>query len=226
MIKIFAMIPRREDVSIKQFHDHWRHPHGTMGRQISTIRKYVQSHRCTSPHMGENAETYEGIAEVWMDSLSDANGLATEPTYVAHAVPDEPNFIDLERLVFFLTEEEVLKSGPDHGDDVSYADSVWFDDDRCFSIKLIQIHGESWPSWDIATELELGTALNCVRLVHCFPARGAYDKVPPPFSGVREMWWPTLTLFEEGVARAPDAFSRLVGATSVISILAQAERFK
>ena len=34
MIRFFALLPRRPDIDRQRFHDHWRHPHGTMGRQI------------------------------------------------------------------------------------------------------------------------------------------------------------------------------------------------
>src|SRR3546814_3222287 len=48
-IKILATVPRRKDISEQQFHDHWRHPHGTLSKKIACLRGYVQSHRIVSP---------------------------------------------------------------------------------------------------------------------------------------------------------------------------------
>src|SRR3546814_6948229 len=70
-IKILATIPRRKDISEQQFHDHWRHPHGTLSKKIACLRGYVQSHRIVSPLLPDTQLAYEGITELWYDSLDD-----------------------------------------------------------------------------------------------------------------------------------------------------------
>lgn len=224
-VKMFAMIPRKHGVSLQEFHDHWRHPHGTIGRRISTIRKYVQSHRVPCGHLGPEQEAYDGIAEVWMDSPSDALALGTEPTYVSHAVPDEPLFIDMEKLCFFITEEDVIDSGPDHRTSLNYADSLWFDDDRAFSVKIIQLLYEAHAT-HAEEDHRSGRALGAFRQVRCTPAAGAYAEAAPPLRGVRELWWPTITHFEAGVAAAPDVWQVLASTPAAATFLVQAERFK
>src|ERR1700754_496257 len=82
MIKFFGLIPRRPDISSEEFHDHYRHPHGTLGRQIPTFRQYVQSHQVHSDRLGEGQETFEAVAEVWFDTVQDAVGLAEDPHYI------------------------------------------------------------------------------------------------------------------------------------------------
>src|SRR3546814_17510636 len=71
-IKILATIPRRKDISEQQFHDHWRHPHGTLSKKIACLRGYVQSHRIVSPLLPATQLAYDGITELWSDSLDDA----------------------------------------------------------------------------------------------------------------------------------------------------------
>src|SRR3546814_1074476 len=71
-IKILATIPRRKDISEQQFHDHWRHPHGTLSKKIACLRGYVQSHRIVSPLLPDTQLAYDGITELWYDSLDDA----------------------------------------------------------------------------------------------------------------------------------------------------------
>src|SRR3546814_5682078 len=60
-IKILATIPRRKDISEQQFHDHWRHPHGTLSKKIACLRGYVQSHRIVSPLLPDTQLAYDGI---------------------------------------------------------------------------------------------------------------------------------------------------------------------
>ncbi len=79
---MFGCIPRRPDVSVEYFHDHWRHPHGTLGRHISTMRAYVQSHQTHSNLLDEADQVrFEGCAEIWFDSDEDAKAFPQELIY-------------------------------------------------------------------------------------------------------------------------------------------------
>jgi uncharacterized protein (TIGR02118 family) len=226
-VKLFAAIPRRKEVARQEFHDHWRHPHGTLARNISTIRKYVQSHQIHCSLLDDRQTRYEGIAEVWMDSVADAAALAEEPTYVRDLVPDEPAFIELADLRFLITEEDVLVSGPDHRSGLSKGDTCWYDDDRAVNTKLIQLmDAAAGGDWRSEREIELGKAVGAFRHVCCSPASAAYGAAAAPFGGVRELWWPTLSAFQRGCAKAPSAFARLLGHPNAVSVLVQSERFK
>lgn len=226
-VKLFAAIPRRKDLAPQQFHDHWRHPHGTMALSISTIRKYVQSHQIHCSLLDDRQTRYEGIAEVWMDNVADAAALGEEPTYVRDLVPDELAFIELAELRFLITEEDVIVSGPDRRASLSRGDACWYDDDRAVNIKLIQLmDAEGGKEWRSEHEAELGRAVAAIRHVCCSPVAAAYRASAAPFVGVRELWWPTLSAFQEGCAKAPAAWTRLLGQPHAISVLVQSERFK
>src|SRR3546814_7741895 len=77
-IKILATVPRRKDISEQQFHDHWRHPHGTLSKKIACLRGYVQSHRIVSPLLPDTQLAYDGITELWYDSLDKSEEHTTE----------------------------------------------------------------------------------------------------------------------------------------------------
>lgn len=121
MIKLVYVIRKRADVSEKDFHEYWLNQHGPLVRGFAkTMRakKYVQSHtvsedagkqiRSTRPKM---KETYDGITEVWWDSLEDFNsgGAVKDRAEAARALlEDESKFIDFERSSIFLTEEHEI----------------------------------------------------------------------------------------------------------------------
>jgi hypothetical protein len=129
-LKMFAAIPRKPDISSQEFHDHWRHPHGTMGRSISILRKYIQSHQIHCGMLGPDQTQFEGVAEAWIDSVADVQYFPNEPTYASELMSDELLFIGLKNLKFLLPTEEVLVSGPDRTGPDSEGDAVWYDDDR------------------------------------------------------------------------------------------------
>lgn len=226
-VKMFAAIPRKRDISPQEFHDHWRHPHGTMGRRISILRKYVQSHQIDCDFLSADQRRYEGIAEVWLDNIADAQYFPNEPIYAGQVIPDEPLFIDLENLKFLITTEDVLVSEPRGGMAELPGNSVWFDDDRAINIKLIQlVETERASPWRADNDAELGLRIGAFRHVCSTPVAEIHG-VAPPFIGVRELWWPTLWAFREGVSADRQAFDTLIGRpAAACTILVQAERFK
>src|SRR3546814_4160725 len=104
-IKILATIPRRKDISEQQFHDHWRHPHGTLSKKIACLRGYVQSHRIVSPLLPDTQLAYDGITALWYDSLDDALNMGKDPAHRKYNIPDEPLFVDMDGLKFTRSEE-------------------------------------------------------------------------------------------------------------------------
>ncbi|MDQ8757438.1 EthD domain-containing protein [Sphingosinicella sp. LHD-64] len=226
-IKMFCMLPRRRDVSSQWFHDHWRHPHGTLGRTISTVRNYVQSHQIGSALLGEDQRFYEGVVEVWFDSEADARDLPSHPDYLRYLVPDEPAFIDMDGIRFVFTEEDILVSGPDPRDPLDAGTLQWREAGRATSIKLIQlVLANGGSPWECEDDLDLGRQIGALRHARCTPSLTLHA-TGCDFVGIRELWWPTVTAFEEGVTGAPDAFANLLlRPAQAITLLAQAERFK
>jgi hypothetical protein len=223
MLKFFAIITRKPGVSVATFHDHWRHPHGTLCTRISTIRHYVQSHQIPTDHLGPEQARFEGIAEAWLDNVADGLGMADEPQYKTYVEPDEEAFVDVPRLQWLYTTEEVLSSRPDRRTGAAEADALWLHLDRPITTKVLQfVHGDGWESEDDA---DLGDRVGAMRHVRCHAMPEVHGD-QPPFSGVRELWWPTVSAFEAGITRAPEAWAALIGRPARgVTVLAQAERF-
>lgn len=227
-VKVFGLLPRREDMSRQEFQDHYRHPHGTVGAPLLLLRHYVQSHQIDTDLLGPEQERFSAVAELWFDNEADAVGFRSHPLVMSHIIKDEPTFIDMPRILSVITDEEVIYSFPtNEGAELSYADVTWSAETRPVSIKLLQfIAVGSEQRWATDEDEELGRQIGALRHVRCWPRPSTYGG-EPPFLGVRELWWPTKTAFERAAAAAPLAFGRLLGdRRGAITLLAQAERWR
>ena len=122
MIKLTFVIRRRPDVDVDEFHRYWREEHSKLvatHAKTLRIRRYVQSHRIETPVDAALAasreitgEPYDGIAELWWDSIDDLVAvMSAEDGLAASAalLEDEARFIDLPACsIWFNEEHEVL----------------------------------------------------------------------------------------------------------------------
>jgi uncharacterized protein (TIGR02118 family) len=120
MIKLVFVIRRREDLSPEKFHRYWLREHGPLARRLLEplgARRYVQTHTLDTDLNGalaaarDTAEAYDGLAEVWWDSLdalvavfSSEQGMRANETLTK----DEAKFIDFGRSSIFITEEHPI----------------------------------------------------------------------------------------------------------------------
>ena len=108
MVKLVFCCRRRPELSLEQFQKRWLEVHGPLVRrlrkELPQMRRYVQSHTLEGPATDAvrasrgSAEPYDGITEVWFDSLEAGRRL----------LEDERTFIDLARSSVFLTEEHEI----------------------------------------------------------------------------------------------------------------------
>jgi len=82
MVKAFALLPKKPGISDEQFHNHWRGVHAQLALRITSLRRYVQSHRLPQPVPGFPTPPYEGVAEVWFDDLGAAQRMRESPEYL------------------------------------------------------------------------------------------------------------------------------------------------
>jgi uncharacterized protein (TIGR02118 family) len=120
LIKLVYCLRRRDDVAPEQFHRYWLETHGPLVRSFAKAlraRRYVQSHTLETPLNRLLADSrglapaYDGITEVWWDSIADLQGgLATPEGQTAGRalLEDERTFIDFSRSRIFLTEEHEI----------------------------------------------------------------------------------------------------------------------
>ena len=120
MVKLVYCIRRREDVPEDEFHRYWLDEHGPLVRSVADAIgavRYVQSHT-VSPELNAflrqsrgSAEPYDGITEVWWESLEAVQAGMGAPEGLEaqqRLVEDESKFIDFARSCVFMTEEHVV----------------------------------------------------------------------------------------------------------------------
>ena len=121
MIKLVFTLRRREGLTREEFQRYWREEHAPLvARHAETlhIRRYVQTHARESEldgllasSRGSELGVYDGVAELWWDSLDDLTAAyATDAGQAAGAalLEDEQRFIDLPRSPLWLGEEHVV----------------------------------------------------------------------------------------------------------------------
>ncbi len=121
MIKLVFTIRRREGMTREEFQRYWRNEHaGLVERhaEVLGIRRYVQTHardtdadEALAGARGSAAGLYDGVAELWWDSIEDllAASSSEEGQVAAGALlEDERRFIDLPNSPIWLGEENVV----------------------------------------------------------------------------------------------------------------------
>jgi hypothetical protein len=98
--------------------------------------------------------------------------------------PDEPLFQDLPRVIFFITEEEVIVSRPPIGAGAA-VDRQWDVLERPTSIHLLQfVHRDGNPDWAGADDDALGLRIGALRHAVNRPSVEVHGD-EPPFLGAR-----------------------------------------
>jgi uncharacterized protein (TIGR02118 family) len=121
MIKLVFTLRRRDGMTREEFQRYWREHHAPLVKRHADtlrIRRYVQTHaretgldEALATSRGGEPGVYDGVAELWWDSLEDlVAAYSTEAGQAAAAelVEDEQRFIDLPRSPLWLGEEHVV----------------------------------------------------------------------------------------------------------------------
>ncbi len=196
MLHLLYFITRKPSLSDEEFHRYWKDTHGPIAARIAQTWRYEQSHRI--PLAGTNSP-YDGAAEAWIEDQAAVDALRTSAEYVNGALADEPNFIDMNRVEWLVTQDHIIKDGPQTPQQVkgifhlkrkpgmSLAD---------FRQYWIEVHG---PIVCALPGLQ--------RYVQCHTIDAAYRYAEPKWDGVAQLWvedlaaWDTLvksTQFTEG----------------------------
>jgi len=120
MIKLSFALKRRSKLTRDAFQTYWFETHAPLVasvREALRIRRYVQSH--SLPPEASQAlrdsrgapEDFDGLAELWWDSLDDMAEALAAPEGQAAAgrlLEDERRFIDLVRSPLWWSHEKVI----------------------------------------------------------------------------------------------------------------------
>jgi uncharacterized protein (TIGR02118 family) len=106
MIKLVYCISKKAGLTDEEFFRYWEHVHGPIGARIPRLRKLVQSHRLTVPG-DQHQPDYDGMAELWFDDVGAFLAARQSPEWKA-ATTDEANFIDHNKVAYFVSEERII----------------------------------------------------------------------------------------------------------------------
>jgi len=119
VIKLTFCLHRLPDLSRRAFQEYWYEHHAPLvakNKAVLRIRRYVQMHAATTElndviRAGRNApEMYDGVAELWWNSLEGLRGPQTPERLAAGQalLDDERKFIDLTRSPLFFGYERMI----------------------------------------------------------------------------------------------------------------------
>lgn len=193
MIKICEIVHRRPGMGVEDFQAYWRGTHGPIVARIPGIRRYVQSH----PRLGgyrKGELICDGVAEIWVDD-KDALRAMSQTVGFAAAKRDEPNFIDIDRLVELLTEEVIVKDGPVSPTSVKSISLL------AFKEGLPPADGRAY--WrDVHGPIAAGIG-TLRRYVQSHVRLGAYRKArPPAYDGLPMAWFDSIDDMRASAASA------------------------
>lgn len=106
MVRLICLVKRKEGMSPEDFHRYWRDRHGPLvasTRSGSHVLRYEQHHRPLADY-GRDPRGYDGATQQWFSSVEDFFASLAEPDY-QEIDADTRRFLDVDRLVFVLTEE-------------------------------------------------------------------------------------------------------------------------
>jgi uncharacterized protein (TIGR02118 family) len=115
MIKVSVLLKRKPGMSPAEFYRYWKDVHGPLVLGVPEVmryvRRYVQCHSVAEAFSGTPgaASPFDGIAELWGDSIDEVKRALAEPRYLEVIRPDEEKFLDLPNCVFMVTEEVPMK---------------------------------------------------------------------------------------------------------------------
>jgi uncharacterized protein (TIGR02118 family) len=109
MVKYIICATRKASLSHEEFSAYWRDHHGPLVRSVPEfaryVRKYVQCHLVKGSVPLGSGGSYDGVAELWFDSIEDIQKAFSEPRYLEIIRPDEQKFVDGAKFLSFITEE-------------------------------------------------------------------------------------------------------------------------
>lgn len=215
MTKMYALLPKRPDITEDQFHHHWSTVHHDHALKIERIRRYVQSHRIDGAVPGIKLINFDGVPECWFDNLESALGMGEDPSYTENALQDEPNFIDMDGIGFVMTENRVLvgrgllevatpavkaivmvRRRP--ADDVADFQNRWWSFAETLSDTLPKV-------------IRTAASVTDSRM---YEAGRQADGTAPEFDGFAEIWWPDRASFDQSWGEAGERIIKMLNDVS------------
>ena len=105
--KVYALLTKLPGMSLEEFSDHWRDPHGTLTKKLPYFKRYVQNHSLAPLGTvdGFTPIPYDGIPSVWVKDLADLQKAFEDPRYL-------PLDADVDKL--YIRDETVWIQGQEY----------------------------------------------------------------------------------------------------------------
>lgn len=117
-VKLSVAIGRRKGMSFEEFDHYWNHTHGGIVTSVPEftrhVRRYVQSHLVTDYSGADDTSKltnqwrkapYDGIAELWFDSIADMVTAFNEAKFMEKIAPDDEMFVEGATTQLFTLKE-------------------------------------------------------------------------------------------------------------------------
>jgi uncharacterized protein (TIGR02118 family) len=111
MVKLFAVLRRRQGMSTEEFVEHWRGRHGPLIAGEPTLARHIvryEQHVRHRPDALSGNEGIDGVAVQWFESIDRFVDFMSEPAYAELIAPDEQRFLDMASVEFIITEEPTV----------------------------------------------------------------------------------------------------------------------
>ena len=108
MVKLFALIRRRDGMTAEAFRSHWRDVHGPLIRDRPELARHVVRYEQHPRHRDDalsGTDGVDGVAVQWFRSIDEFVAFISEPAYGDLVAPDERRFIDVDSIEFLITDE-------------------------------------------------------------------------------------------------------------------------
>jgi uncharacterized protein (TIGR02118 family) len=196
MVKGFALIVKKPGISEEQFHSHWRGIHAQLALRITSLRRYVQSHRLPGLTASFPSPRFDGAAEIWFDNLDAALQMRESLEYLEGAYKDEPNFINQPELRWLATQENIVVAGAPMAKNATCVKGVFL-----VKRKPGLSVAEFQDYWRMKHAPLVPRTPHLLRYVQCHVLPETYESdTPPAYDGVAELWWPNVEKFTESWA--------------------------
>lgn len=112
MIKLSIFLTRRSDLTHEEFIEYWTKKHTPMLADLPPgavqVSRYVQLQSLGEGVPGFVSSEYDGVAELWVDSVESAADWFTSETYKTVIATDEEEFLDRNRTRFLFATESTI----------------------------------------------------------------------------------------------------------------------
>jgi uncharacterized protein (TIGR02118 family) len=105
LIKGVWQLKRKDGMALDEFRKYWIEVHGTLGRKLPGLRRYVQSHLIDEAYLYAEPR-YDGVAQLWFDGPDAMRAAFSSPAGLELGA-DGPKFIDVAALTHFVAQEHV-----------------------------------------------------------------------------------------------------------------------